>query len=128
MAYEMRFYCRRAGDTSAVAETLQAGVLARYPGAVFRPHGRQVSICEFDIEAPTGATIYVFADVESARVATAVSEVDGAPAGLRDTAMIATVVVSGADDALLMACATTFVVDFDGVLWDEMDGFDVSLS
>lgn len=51
------------------------------------------------------------------------------PVGLSATTSIATVVASGvADPALLMACATTFVVDFDAVVWDEMDGFDVTLS
>jgi hypothetical protein len=129
VAYEMRFYCQRPGDVSAIAAMVQGGVLARYPGASFRQHPSQPSIREFDIEASTGASLYVFIDIDAARVATAVTGMPDAPAGLSATKSIATVVASGAaDPALLMACATTFAADLDGMLWDEIDGFNVTLS
>jgi hypothetical protein len=129
VAYEMRFYCQRPGAVSAVATIVQGGVLVRYPGASFRQYPSQAGIREFDIDASTGATLYVFLDVDPARVATATAEMPDAPAGLSATTSIATVVASGAaDPALLMACATTFVVDLDAVPWDEIDGFDVTLS
>ncbi|WP_426513418.1 hypothetical protein ACPPVO_24105 [Dactylosporangium sp. McL0621] len=129
MAYEMRFYCQRPGAASAVAAMVQGGVLARYPGASFRRYPPQAGIREFDIDASTGATLYVLIDVDAARVGTARADMPDAPAGLSATTSIARVVASGAaDPALLMACATTFVVDLGAVLWDEMDGFDVTLS
>nr|BFE56361.1 hypothetical protein GCM10020063_008870 [Dactylosporangium thailandense]BFE64673.1 hypothetical protein GCM10020063_091990 [Dactylosporangium thailandense] len=128
MAYEMKCYCRRAGDASAVAAVVQGGILARYPGAGFRQYPSQPDIREFDIEASTGASLYMLVDADAARVAAAVTAMPDAPAGLSATKSIATVITSGAaDPALLMACATTFVADLDGVLWDEMDGFDVAL-
>jgi hypothetical protein len=58
-----------------------------------------------------------------------VSEVSGGPPGLKDTKMIATVELSGAaDDVLLKACWTTFVADFVGIPWDEIEGFEVTLA
>jgi hypothetical protein len=71
----------------------------------------------------------VSVDVDSVRVASAVSEVSEGPAELKGTRMIATIEVSGAaDDVLVAAFWTTFVVDFAGIPWDEVEGFDVSVS
>jgi hypothetical protein len=111
MAYELRFYGKvpRGTSASVVATRFETALTARYPSAAFGLYPPQSNICEFDVETPSGGYLYVFIDVDPNRVANAVVAARGAPSGLENVSLVATVVLSGAaDEVLLSACCATF--------------------